>query len=63
VRRVAGRITGGTITITAHPDIVDLLYGEERLTLDELELAFQCRIQVEASHDPFSDHFKVERIA
>jgi len=63
VRRVAGRNTGGTITITAHPDIVDLLYGEERLTLDELELAFQCRIQVEASHDPFSDHFKVERIA
>ncbi|MGD2063406.1 MAG: Rne/Rng family ribonuclease [Nitrospirota bacterium] len=62
VRRVARRGTGCDLVITAHPDIVDLLYGEERLTLDELELAFQCRIQVEASHDPFPDHFKVERI-
>ncbi|HBB40678.1 MAG: Rne/Rng family ribonuclease [Nitrospirae bacterium CG18_big_fil_WC_8_21_14_2_50_70_55] len=54
--------TGGRIQISAHPDIVDLLYGEERLTVDELELAYQCRIEVEASDDPDPDHFRVRRL-
>jgi len=63
VRRLTHGRTGGKIQIIAHPDIVDLLYGEERLTVDELELAHQCRIEVEGSDDPDPGHFRVRRLA
>ncbi len=62
VRRRAGAAPGGRLVITAHPDVVDLLYGEERATLDELELAYRCRIDVEPSDDPDPDHFQVRRL-
>ena len=50
---------GGSIMVTAHPEVVHLLYDEERHRLEELEKNLQARITVKADQSLHIEQYDI----
>jgi ribonuclease G len=53
-------IRGTKVTLTVHPQVADLLYDEERKSLEELEKKFKKRITVRAKPGFHQEQFEID---
>ncbi|MCL2760701.1 MAG: Rne/Rng family ribonuclease [Desulfuromonadales bacterium] len=60
LRREMRDIRGTKVTLTVHPQVADLLYDEERKSLEELEKKFKKRITVRAKPGFHQEQFEID---
>jgi ribonuclease G len=59
IERDHAALFGRTIMVTAHPEVVHLLYDEERHGLEELETNLQARITVKADQSLHLEQYDI----